>query len=128
MQNSVIVGELMRENKLSEVMEQCRSSQIMATNLLSSASDVLISQIRQQSIENENLNHTSLLALKVLQSLEGIRGRLIDEALRHILVVDHIQKGQLTDIITSNNTILNNIASLALSGNWLLLVSKLSCS
>jgi len=42
MQNKVIVGELMRENRIGCIVDKCRTSQLMATNLLYSASSVLI--------------------------------------------------------------------------------------
>jgi len=43
-------------------------------------------------------------------------------------VIDEIQKGELLDVIASNNKILSNLSSPPLSGYLLMLFSKLNLS
>ena len=46
-----------------------------------------------------NFTKISLFAIKCIQFCEKIPGSLIQESIRHLLIVDSIQKGQIQKII-----------------------------
>jgi hypothetical protein len=55
--------------------------------------------MHQSPVTNMNFTHSSLLALKCIEYGEHASQNLIQEALRHLLIVDCIQKGQVVKII-----------------------------
>jgi hypothetical protein len=80
-------------------------------------------------VEQINFNKTSLFALKCLQLCENASDGVVQDAIRHLLIVDTIQKGQVLAIIADSDTVLSKIELLGrrehVSGYWYYLLAKL---
>lgn len=80
-------------------------------------------------VEQINFNKTSLFALKCLQFSDNASDGVVQEFIRHILIVDTIQKGQIQSIIMESDMVLSKIELLGrrehVSGYWYSLLAKL---
>lgn len=65
--------------------------------------------MRNSAVVEMNFTHTTLLALKCIEYAQSVSRRVVQEALRHLLIVDCIQKGQIIKIVLENETLIAKI-------------------
>lgn len=103
---TIIVG---KSNLLDKVLAICKRKQPTCRKVLQLINDCCLRKLLREPAKGFNFTLSIELALQLIIAHQNVSSSLLDEAYRHILVVDIIQNGQISQIILDNRDVVEKI-------------------
>jgi hypothetical protein len=111
LKNELMAGVLLRNRGglMPKVVGLCKEQQCFALNFLQAANEAILAQLKAQTLYGMDFTHSVLLALKAVQAAQDLGFSLLEEALRHLLLVDTVQESEISRLISENGALLDSL-------------------
>jgi hypothetical protein len=103
---TIMIG---KSNLLDKVLAICKRKQPTCRKVLQLINDCCLRRHLREPAKGFNFTLSIELALHLIIAYSNISSSLLDEAYRHVMVVDIIQNGQISQIILDNRDVVDSI-------------------